>query len=91
MRYVNLAITVAAVSGTLASAPVGAQPTASLTGCVEMQDQVKTALAGNAQSPSYEDAVKQQRFGTEFCNKGFYQNGVAHYAEALKLLGVSQS
>lgn len=92
MRYVNWAVGVAALSGTLAlaAAPAGAQPTASMSGCVEMQNQVKTALAQNGQSPSYEDAVKQQRYGTEFCNSGFYQNGLAHYAEALKLLGVSQ-
>jgi hypothetical protein len=56
-----------------------------------MQGEVKTALTSNAQSPNYEDAVKQQRYGVEFCNNGFYQNGVSHYEQALKLLGVEKS
>lgn len=92
MRHLTSTFGIAALSGTLAFAvlPASAQPTASQSGCVEMQTQVKEALAGNAQSANYEDAVKQQRYGTEFCTRGFYQGGIAHYAEALKLLGVSK-
>jgi len=74
-----------------AASPAGATDTASLSGCASLQDQVKTALQSNAQSPNYENAVKEQRYGLEFCSNGFYQNGVSHYSEALKLLGVDKT
>ena len=93
MRYINLAASFVVLSGTLAFAAssAGAAQTASLSGCTELQDQVKSALESNAQSPNYHEAVKQQRYGVEFCSNGFYQNGVAHYTEALKLLGADRS
>jgi hypothetical protein len=56
-----------------------------------MASQVRTALTDNAQSANYQDAVKQQRYGRDFCANSFYKTGVDHYAEALRLLGVSKS
>ena len=92
MRYGNLAASIAILSGALAFAAssAGAAQMADQSGCVEMQEQVKTALDGNAQSPNYHEAVKQQQYGLEFCTNGFYQHGVDHYAEALKLLGAEK-
>ena len=93
MSYINWAASVAALSGTLvlASAPVNAQQTASLTGCLNMASQVREALANNASAPSYGQAVKEQGYGRDYCTNGFYQNGVAHYSEALKLLGAEKT
>jgi hypothetical protein len=92
MRFVHLAASIAVLSGTLAfAASASAEETASLGTCATMQDQVKAALASNSQSPNYETAVKEQRYGVEFCGQGFYRNGVAHYSEALQLLGAQHS
>ena len=93
MRHFYRAASISIFSGALAVAASSfafAQD-AKLSTCVDMRNQVNTALADNAQSPKYEDAKKQQQYGTEFCGSGLYQNGVSHYAEALKLLGASKS
>ena len=58
--------------------------------CAKLQTEVKDALANNAQSASYEAAVQEKTYGLQFCANGLYKNGVEHYAEALRLLGVSQ-
>lgn len=93
MRSSKYAIGVAAISGALllAAVPAGAQQTANLTSCVDMASQVKTALASNSNAANYEQAAKQQGYGRDYCTNGFYKNGVAHYAEALRLLGVGKS
>ena len=57
--------------------------------CVSLASQVKTALAANQQSANYEAAVKEKRYGLDFCANAQPKVGVAHYAQALKLLGVS--
>ncbi|HEV2561491.1 MAG TPA: hypothetical protein VGT78_05065 [Rhizomicrobium sp.] len=72
-------------------ASASAAETANLTGCIDQGKQVKTALDANQQSANYSDAVKQQRYGLEFCNSGLYQKGVDHYAQALKLLDPAKS
>jgi hypothetical protein len=34
------------------------------------------------------DAARQEKkMGLEFCNAGYYRQGMAHYAKALELLG----
>ncbi|MGD0190481.1 MAG: hypothetical protein ABSD74_07055 [Rhizomicrobium sp.] len=92
MRFVHLAASIAVLSGTLALAvPASAQDSANLGTCATMQDQVKAALSSNSQSPNYENAVKEQRYGLEFCSEGFYRNGAAHYSQALRLLGAQQN
>jgi hypothetical protein len=92
MRFLNLAASVTVLSGIVALTPTaGFAQAANLSECVQMQTQVKTALGTNAQSPYYQDAVKQQGYGRDFCTNGFYQNGVAHYEQALKLLGNNKS
>ncbi len=93
MRNVKRTAGLAVLSAGLAfaAAPAKATDTASLSGCTTMQTQVRTALQSNAQSPNYESALKEQRYGLEFCSNGFYQNGVSHYEQALKLLGVDKT
>jgi len=90
MRYAILAAGVVAAVG---FGPLNASATqsASLSGCIDMADQVKSALASNPQSPNFTEAHKQQGYGREFCANGLYQNGVDHYAQALKLLGAQKS
>lgn len=60
---------------------------ASLTNCLHSAKDVRAAMAQNQNSPKLEEAQRQQRYGLEFCNRGFYDKGVAHYAMALKMLG----
>ncbi len=93
MRYVNRAAGLVILTGTIAcvAASASAQEPATASGCVNMQDQVRTALDNNPQSPNYHNAVEQRRYGLEFCASGSYRNGVEHYAEALKLLGADKS
>lgn len=68
-----------------------AEQSASISGCINMADQVKSALAGNPQSPNYQEAVKQQLYGRQFCASGLYRNGLNHYEQALRLLGADKS
>jgi hypothetical protein len=93
MRNLSIAASAAVLCGSLAfgAASANAEETASMSGCLDMASQVKNALASNEQSSSYRDAVKQQGYGRDFCANGLYKNGVAHYAEALRLLGVSKT
>lgn len=91
MRYVNFSSGIAAsLAIMVAASPAAFAQGANQTSCVQMQDQVKTALDGNAAAPSYEQARREQTTGLQYCQHGFYDNGVAHYAEALKLLGASK-
>jgi hypothetical protein len=93
MRTLSLVASIAVLCGSVAfgAASASAEQTASLSDCVGMAGQVKTALTDNAQSPNYQDAVKQQGYGRDFCGNSFYKTGVDHYAEALRLLGVAKS
>jgi hypothetical protein len=88
MRFLNLAAGVAVLSASLAasSAFADSQP-ATLSGCLSAAEQVKSALGANAQSPNYQDAVAQQRYGLEYCTNNFYAQGIEHYNHALALLG----
>ena len=90
MRKIILAAGVVASLGIGAFGASAAQ-SASLSGCMDMADQVKSALASNADSANYHEAVKQQGYGREFCGSGLYQNGIDHYTQALKLLGAQKS
>jgi hypothetical protein len=89
MRFMPFAMCAAVLGAALASVPASADD-ASLSNCVKMASQVRDALASNAQSASYQAANKEKGYGQDFCANGLYKNGVEHYAEALKLLGVSK-
>jgi hypothetical protein len=90
MRFLNLAAGVAVLSLAAGSAFADSQP-ATLSGCLAAAHEVKGALDANAQSPNYEDAVAQQRYGLEFCTNNFYAKGIEHYNHALTLLGSNKS
>jgi hypothetical protein len=79
----------AAVIMSAASVASAQEQTASLNSCTNMSGQVKSALDSNQQSSNYEAARKESRMGQEYCTNTFYATGVAHYEQALKLLGVA--
>jgi len=54
--------------------------------CLDAARQAKAALDASGQSPNYDAALKEWRSGNEFCNAGYYRQGVAHYEQAEKLL-----
>jgi hypothetical protein len=91
MRKSNwIAVTVLSSGIMLASVTAQASD-ANVTSCMQMAQQVKTALADNAGSPGYADALKAQTNGRDFCASGLYEQGVSHYAHALTYLGASKS
>ncbi|MBI3678206.1 MAG: hypothetical protein HY243_16475 [Proteobacteria bacterium] len=93
MRIGKWAAAVAIVcSGIVANmAAAGATTDATASNCRDAARQVKTALASNAQSPNYSAATKEKNNGASFCVHEMYADGVAHYDNALKLLGASKS
>jgi hypothetical protein len=56
-----------------------------------MATQTRTALQSNQQSANYEQARKEDGYGRDFCANGMQKEGLQHYAQALKLLGVTAS
>jgi len=69
-----------AISATAANA-------ANVSDCLQAAREVRTAIESNQGSANLNDALRQQRYGLEFCNSGLYKQGTAHYSEALRLLG----
>jgi hypothetical protein len=90
MRFLNLAAGVAVLSLAAGSAFADSQPS-TLSGCLAAAHEVRGALDANAQSPNYEDAVAQQRYGQEYCTNNFYAQGIEHYNHALTLLVPNKS
>lgn len=92
MRFVHATLCAAAVCGAIAfaAAPAGAEETGSLASCTKLADDVKQALATNTQSAGYGEAMKEKGYGRDFCANGLYGQGVAHYDEALRLLGAEK-
>jgi hypothetical protein len=91
MRSVNFAMCIAALTLGVTVASANAQQVANVETCLSSASQVKTALGANAQSANYESAMKERNYGLAYCNSGFYEKGVSHYARALQLLGASQA
>lgn len=89
MRKLNW-LAIAVLSSGVAMGSAAQASDASATNCLQMAQQVKTALADNQQSPGYADALKAQINGRDFCANGLYDQGVTHYAHALAYLGVSK-
>ena len=55
----------------------------SAASCASAGKQVSQALGSNAN-----DAARQEKkMGLEFCNAGYYRQGVSHYAKAMELVG----
>lgn len=82
MRFIKssaLALTL----GIAAAASASAAEKDSLASCIAAGGQVSAAVNG-AQNA---DATREKRMGTEFCNAGYYRQGMAHYAKAMALVG----
>jgi len=91
MRKLNW-IAIAVLSSGVAMGSVAAQAAeANATNCLQMAQQVKTALADNPGSPGYADALKAQVNGRDFCANGLYDQGVSHYTHALAYLGANRN
>jgi hypothetical protein len=91
MRKVNR-IAIAVLSSGIAFGSVAAQAAdADVSNCLQMAQQVKSALADNTQSPGYTDARKAQVNGRDFCAQGLYAQGVSYYSQALTLLSASKN
>ncbi|HWE06064.1 MAG TPA: hypothetical protein VG274_05100, partial [Rhizomicrobium sp.] len=91
MRLVPVTISAVALCASIAFGEATASADeARPSSCPKLASEVNDALASNAQSANYEAAVKEKRYGLEFCANGLYRNGAEHYAEALKLLGASK-
>ena len=91
MRFVtqtSFALVLSVIStAALASSPVSTSPVAggedNQASCAQAGKQVSTALES---SPN--DAARQEKkMGLEYCNAGFYHQGMTHYAKAMELLG----
>lgn len=88
MRNVYLAAIGLSAMLAMATSAASAED-ASASSCVSLASQVRTALAGNQQSANYDAALKESHYGRDFCANAQPRIGTAHYAQALKLLGVS--
>ena len=86
MRTIMTALAFCAMATTTAMA---ADMTPNSGNCQTMADQVKTALDTHQSSDNIAQATKEKNYGRDFCNESMYKVGMQHYAEALKLLGVS--
>jgi hypothetical protein len=91
MRFVTQASFVLALSviSTAALATASVSTSALVSGqdsagsCIAAGKQVTAALASNAN-----DAARQEKkTGLEFCNAGYFHQGMTHYAKAMELLG----
>jgi hypothetical protein len=72
-----------AMGTTAANAETATQAT-----CAQAQQKVATALASDT-SANHDQAQKESRLGRDFCLNSLYGKGMQHYAEAMKLLGIS--
>lgn len=72
---------------TLALMPVAHAADARLTDCISMQKQVSTALDAATTSSSVDQARVQANTARTLCASRLYAEGVAHYSQALRLLG----
>jgi hypothetical protein len=88
MRNVYLAAIGLSAMLAMGATAANAADDASLSSCTHAQTKVSSALSSDT-SANHDAAVKESKYGREFCNSGFYQRGMDHYANAMKLLGVS--
>lgn len=86
----NIYIAAIGLSAMLAMGATAANAeTASLATCSQAKTKVSAALESNAQSANHDAAAKESGYGRDFCNNGLYKQGMQHYAQAMKLLGIS--
>lgn len=89
MNLFKAAVCAAALTAAFGLSAASAADTdvASVSTCIDLAAQVRTALDANAQSANYAAADKERLYGHDFCTNGFYARGAAHYGRALALLG----
>jgi hypothetical protein len=87
----KLAIALFATASIIVSATAAAATDDTQHTCSSMATQTRTALQSNHQSANYEQARKEDGYGRDFCDHGMQKEGLQHYAQALKLLGVMAS
>jgi hypothetical protein len=87
----KLAIALFATASIIVSATAAVAADDTQHTCVSMATETRTALQSNQQSANYEQARKEDGYGRDFCDHGMQKEGLQHYAQALKLLGVTAS
>ena len=73
------------VAGT-ATASFAGEAQENMASCFASAKQVSAAI-GAAGSQDVSGARSEKQLGLQFCNAGFYHQGVVHYAKAMELLG----
>jgi hypothetical protein len=87
----KLAIALFATASIIVSATAAVAADDTQHTCGSMAMETRTALQSNQQSANYEQARKEDGYGRDFCDHGMQKEGLQHYAQALKLLGVTAS
>ena len=70
-----------------ASASATASEPATSLNCLKMSKQVKDALYNHPAGTAHDTAEQELKTGGDYCMKGFYKAGMAHYEAALKAIG----
>jgi len=82
-------LTIIGLSAAIAlGATTASAEAASSASCSQARDKVAEALSKDT-SANHDAAVKESNYGRDFCNNGLYKQGLEHYAQAMKLLGIS--
>ena len=55
--------------------------------CLKMSKQVKDALYNHPAGTAHDTAEQELKTGGDYCMKGYYKAGMAHYEAALKAIG----
>jgi hypothetical protein len=79
-----IALTVCLVGS--ATASLAAEPQENAASCFASAKQVSAALSTSS-TQDVNAARSEKQLGLQFCNAGFYHQGVVHYAKAMELLG----
>jgi N-acyl-D-aspartate/D-glutamate deacylase len=88
MRY-SLVTTAALCLGLMAGTSAATAQEVTEASCRTMDAQVQSALEGNAQAASHDQALQERNSARQYCARGFYKMGTQHFSQALKLLGSS--
>lgn len=86
MRYTKSTAIALALCVAAGSTAALASETESTATCLAASRQVAAALRA-AQNQNADTARKEKMRGLEFCNAGYYHQGMVHYAKAMELLG----
>lgn len=89
-KSVSQIATAIVLAGGIAAADTAAasEPATSLN-CLKMSKKVKDALYNHPGGSAHDAAEKELKKGTDYCTKGFYKGGIAHFEAALKIIGAS--